>query len=67
MKNIFEGKSQVHERGAQRRTTEEEGLLLIKEGYLGNFHKGSCGIKILYGGVGRGYGGGGRICRVQVA
>jgi len=29
---------------------------------LGNFNKGSCGIKILYGGAGRGYGGGGRIC-----
>jgi len=35
---------------------------LIKEGYLGNFHKGSCGIKILYRGAGRGYAGGGRIC-----
>jgi len=29
---------------------------------LGNFHKGNCGIKILYGGAGRGYRGGGRIC-----
>jgi len=35
---------------------------LIKKGYLGNFNKDSCGIKILYGGGGRGYGGGGRIC-----
>jgi len=34
---------------------------LIKEGYLGNFNKDSCGIKILYGGAGRGYGGRGRI------
>jgi len=35
---------------------------LIKEGYLSNFNKDNCGIKILYGGAGRGYGGGGRIC-----
>jgi len=35
---------------------------LIKEGYLGNFNKGSCEIKILYEGAERGYGGGGRIC-----
>jgi len=35
---------------------------LIKEEYLDNFNKGSCGIKILYGGAGRGYRGGGRIC-----
>jgi len=33
-----------------------------KEGYLCNFMKGSYGIKKLYGGAGRGYGGGGRIC-----
>jgi len=32
MKDIFERKSQVHERGAQRRTTEEEGLLNKKKG-----------------------------------
>jgi len=31
---------------------------LIKERYLGNFNKDSCGIKILYGGAGREYGGG---------
>jgi len=35
---------------------------LIKEGYLDNFHKDSCGIKILYGGAEREYSGGGRIC-----
>jgi len=39
---------------------------LIKEGYLDNFNKSSCGIKILYGGAGRRYGGGGRICHQSV-
>jgi len=34
---------------------------LIKKGYLGNFNKDSYGIKILYKGAGREYGGGGRI------
>ena len=29
---------------------------------MGNFYKGSCVIKILYRGAGRGYRGGGRIC-----
>jgi len=29
---------------------------------LDNYNKGSCEIKILYRGTGRGYGGGGRIC-----
>jgi len=29
--------------------------------------KGSCGIKKLYGGAGRGYGGAGRICQVCIA
>ena len=38
---------------------------LIKEGYLNNFIQGSCGIKILYGGAGREYRGGGRICPPQ--
>jgi len=33
-----------------------------RRGYLCNFMKGSHGIKRLYGGAGRGYGGGGRIC-----
>jgi len=28
--------------------------------------KGSCGIKKLYRGAGRGYGGAGRICRLRV-
>jgi len=28
---------------------------LIKKGYLSNFHRGSCGIKILYRGVGSRY------------
>jgi len=37
----------------------------IKKGYLSNFFKGSCGIKILYGGAGREYGSGGRICHKQ--
>jgi len=31
-------------------------------GYLCNFMKGNYGIKKLYGGAGREYGGGGRIC-----
>jgi len=31
---------------------------------LGNFYKGSCGIKFLYRGAGRRFGGGGRICLV---
>jgi len=35
---------------------------LIKEGYLDNFNKDSCEIKILYGGTKREYGGRGRIC-----
>jgi len=34
----------------------------MKEGYLDNFNKGNYGIKILYGGTGRGYRGGERIC-----
>jgi len=34
----------------------------IKEGYLDNFNKGSCGIKILYTVAGREYGSEGRIC-----
>ena len=38
------------------------GGILLRQGYLCNFMKGSYGIKKLYGGVGRGYGGGGRIC-----
>jgi len=33
-----------------------------KREYLYNFMKVSHGIKRLYGGAGRGYGGGGRIC-----
>jgi len=32
---------------------------------LDNFYKDSCEIKILYGGAGRGYGGGGRICPIN--
>jgi len=35
---------------------------LIKWGYLDNFYKDNCEIKILYGGAGREYGSGGRIC-----
>jgi len=35
-----------------------------RRGYLCNFMKGSHGKK-LYGGAGRGYGGGGRICQVS--
>jgi len=66
MKDIFERKLQVHEQGDRRRTTEEDGCL-IKEWYLGNFYKDNCGIKILYEGAGRGYGGGGRICPKAVA
>jgi len=34
---------------------------LIKEEYFDNFYKDNCGIKILHGGAGREYGGGGRI------
>jgi len=34
---------------------------LIEQGYFCHFHKVSFEIKILYGRVGRGYGGGGRI------
>jgi len=33
-----------------------------RRGYLCNFMKGSHGIKKLYGGAGRRYGAGGRIC-----
>ena len=35
-------------------------------GYLCNFMKDNYGIKKLYGGAGRGYGGGGRICLHQI-
>jgi len=39
---------------------------LIKQGYLDNFHKGSCEIKILYGDAGIRYRDGGRICHKSV-
>jgi len=36
--------------------------VLLRKGHLRHFIKGNDGIKILYRGAGRGYGGGGRIC-----
>jgi len=38
------------------------GTVLLREGHLCHFIKDRDVIKILYGGAGRGYGGGGRIC-----
>jgi len=68
--NLWTGRQAV--RFSNFKKWESDGLIrvhyqklqscLIKEGYLGNFFKSSCGIKILYGGAGREYGGGGRIC-----
>jgi len=36
-------------------------VILIKQGHFCHFHEVSFGIKFLYGGAGRGYGGEGRI------